>query len=505
MLSPTFIPASLILLVIATLLSLYTDFQFFSSSIAKDKISVVIFEFENFANDIAQTANAACDVSQNVFVYSDAFIYPPVDLTGAKCQVKVIEQHKSPFSSYIDHNFHHLIKSKYVLLIPDSTRINSTVSSTIQAFFIDKLEHSQVDGLLFPVYSDDKTSSAVFTCRPLKFDVKRWTLHYFEREQSDDQSCEYIDNHQFTLLIRTEALFRLHSPFSRPFLKSFAIQSDIANLSTALVEEKLFVKGPTELFITDRQRSKHAHLEHHRTSKLYSQLGIKKVIIHHDDHHPQNTTHWHGCDRVKPRCFGTIIDDIPDYLIQRRWTPPCCLRNLETVGRYVLDLLSRFALRYWLEGGSLLGAARNGQIIEWDYDIDVGIYREDAAKLPILRRLLNSEPGAQLEDGQGFLWEKALEGDFVKVHYSPRNRVHIDIFPFEAVNGTMTKDTWLEGHPQDMPFPEHYLTPLTTINFIGIQANAPNNVRAFLELKFGAGVIENAKYPRDMPSWDDRE
>ena len=34
-------------------------------------------------------------------------------------------------------------------------------------------------------------------------------------------------------------------------------------------------------------------------------------------------------------------------------------------------------MRYWLEGGSLLGAARSGDLIPWDYDVDVGIFEED--------------------------------------------------------------------------------------------------------------------------------
>lgn len=501
MLSPAVISASLLLLIIAFWLSFYTNFHLFSSS-AKNKISVIIFEFENFANDIAQTvANAACQVSPAVFVFSDTFIYPPVDIPRSittNCQVKIIEAQRSAYSSYIDHNFHHLLKGEYVLLMPDATRISSTASRTLQNSLIKALEHSRVDGILFPIYSSDESSSLEnITCRSLRFDVKRWTLNYLEHGQTNDSSCEYNHPNKFTLLIRTESLFKLHSPFSRPFMHSFAIQSNIANLSTEVyTEEKLFIKGPTELFTTNRQQSKHARFEEHRTSQLYSQLGIKKVT------NQTQTSHWHGCDRHKARCFGTIINDIPEYLIQRRWTPPCCLRNLEVVGRYVLDLLTRFALRHWLEGGSLLGAARNGKIIEWDYDIDIGVYREDAAKLPILSRLLESQAGTQLEDGQGFLWEKALEGDFVKVHYSHQNRMHIDIFPFVSVNGTMTKETWFEDHPQDMPFPEHYLTPLTNISFIGMTASAPNNIRAFLELKFGPGVIENAKYPRDMPSWD---
>lgn len=71
----------------------------------------------------------------------------------------------------------------------------------------------------------------------------------------------------------------------------------------------------------------------------------------------------------------------------------------------------------------------------------------------------------------------------------------MDIFPFYSKNGIMTKNTWFSSHPQDIEFPENYLKPLTTIEFAGIEAPAPNNVKEFLEMKFGKGCVENPEYP----------
>lgn len=59
----------------------------------------------------------------------------------------------------------------------------------------------------------------------------------------------------------------------------------------------------------------------------------------------------------------------------------------------------------------------------------------------------------------------------------------------------MTKNSWFSDHPQDKEFPEYYLKPLTTIEFAGTIAPAPNNIREFLEFKFGKGCIENPQYP----------
>lgn len=197
-----------------------------------------------------------------------------------------------------------------------------------------------------------------------------------------------------------------------------------------------------------------------------------------------------GCSKETPRCFGTVVGDTPAYLYEGRWTPPCCLRALRETARYVVGVLEAAGVRYWLEGGSLLGAARHGDIIPWDYDVDLGIYLEDVGNCEQLR----GAEGGSVVDERGFVWEKAIEGDFFRVQYSESNHLHVDLWPFYPRNGVMTKDTWLD-HRQDVEFPEHFLQPLVPLPFAGFVAQAPNNYRRFLELKFGPGVIENPEYP----------
>ncbi|XP_011818532.1 PREDICTED: fukutin-related protein [Colobus angolensis palliatus] len=197
-----------------------------------------------------------------------------------------------------------------------------------------------------------------------------------------------------------------------------------------------------------------------------------------------------GCNKETTRCFGTVVGDTPAYLYEERWTPPCCLRALRETARYVVGVLEAAGVRYWLEGGSLLGAARHGDIIPWDYDVDLGIYLEDVGNCEQLR---GAEAGSVVDE-RGFVWEKAVEGDFFRVQYSESNHLHVDLWPFYPRNGVMTKDTWLD-HRQDVEFPEHFLQPLVPLPFAGFVAQAPNNYRRFLELKFGPGVIENPQYP----------
>nr|KAI8725879.1 fukutin-related protein-like [Biomphalaria glabrata] len=167
-------------------------------------------------------------------------------------------------------------------------------------------------------------------------------------------------------------------------------------------------------------------------------------------------------DKYSPRCFGTHSkNDMPEYLYEGRWPPPCCLKALRETAAHVFK------------------------------DVDIGIYREEIKQCPELVKAQSES----YTDSEGFVWKKANEGDFYRVQYSAVNHLHVDIHPFYSKNGIMTKDTWLATHRQDVEFPERFLQPLTKIDFAGLYASAPNSVKEFLEFKFGEGVIENPKYP----------
>ena len=61
-------------------------------------------------------------------------------------------------------------------------------------------------------------------------------------------------------------------------------------------------------------------------------------------------------------------------------------------------VFEKYQLRYWLDGGSLLGAFRHGGLIPWDDDLDVGIFEKDEKLLlgkvaeDLSRYFLNSKP-----------------------------------------------------------------------------------------------------------------
>ena len=46
-----------------------------------------------------------------------------------------------------------------------------------------------------------------------------------------------------------------------------------------------------------------------------------------------------------------------------------------------LDIFEKYSIKYWIDDGTLLGIIRDGDLIPWDHDVDVGISGESASKL----------------------------------------------------------------------------------------------------------------------------
>lgn len=65
--------------------------------------------------------------------------------------------------------------------------------------------------------------------------------------------------------------------------------------------------------------------------------------------------------------------------------------NVEEQFRWIIELLNRYEIPYWLDSGTLLGVIREGKLLEHDKDIDLSMWAEHERKL---RRVLPAVRGA---------------------------------------------------------------------------------------------------------------
>jgi lipopolysaccharide cholinephosphotransferase len=216
------------------------------------------------------------------------------------------------------------------------------------------------------------------------------------------------------------------------------------------------------------------------------------------------------------------------------------LRKIQLAKTNVLFAFDRFCkengMRYWLHGGTLLGAVRHGGFIPWDDDTDVGMMREDFDRFIKIVSGMPQNGKIQYYWCCGFLKIKYIENDFVLDA--------VDIFPFHqyykrtgAAEGAQLKkrinkinykyqhdpllkmpfhgtpaevkimrETIMEGKnpaeggdifkvPSDKDiFRYEWIFPLSTMNFEGRQLSVPHNSNKVLESEYGDFMM----YPPEM-------
>lgn len=444
-----------------------------------DKLTVVLMiESETQSNSLNTTLWSFCEHYNGVklLLIFDNNPYPPLNLASYKqCDIQIIVTKEDIKKRWQESDPMHYITTYYVLVVAELVKFDQSIP-------LNHLKYNRINSKevhLIPIAKD--LSHFVYRCLHVDYDYKQWTLKFYHKEADSGEECYFYDG-QFAFLTTKSSLKLLNMPFATPFPESIAIQG-LAKGFTMVLEEDLHFTASSDRSIQETVKAQ--NFKDWKLSRLYHIMGIKKVES------PNGKVKMYGCSKNTQRCFRSIQENTPEYLFEDRWTPPCCLENLRITFRRVATVLDQCKVRYWLEGGSLLGAARHRDLIPWDYDVDIGIYDDDIKKCPLLL-YATKQP---IKDDEGFIWEKAPEGDFLRVQFSETNRLHVDIFPFYPVNKIMTKKTWFSDHPQDKEFPEEFVKNLTKIHFAGTLASVPSNVKEFLEFKFGENVISNPQYP----------
>lgn len=130
--------------------------------------------------------------------------------------------------------------------------------------------------------------------------------------------------------------------------------------------------------------------------------------------------------------------------IDIRTIPPATgkLRELQLANVVLLkelDYVCKQAnLKYWLDGGTLLGAVRHKGYIPWDDDIDTGMLREDYNKIVEAFEKYSRDPDIYA----GFVRDKS-NNLIIKIQHKKCPCLFVDIFPFDFYGKSLTTDEQL--------------------------------------------------------------
>lgn len=165
---------------------------------------------------------------------------------------------------------------------------------------------------------------------------------------------------------------------------------------------------------------------------------------------------------------------------------PAIVHSLEILA----DYLARLEIEFWLDGGALLGAYRDGRMIPWDNDADIAI--RDLMFSKLTARVLE-QPLADREHvivfRRGRFWElpnRYVSADIMPVWFLNRKlRYKVDVFVYHTKPGGQLVSYWPFGRPQWARFDESHLLPLQQIEFEGRSYPCPNRTREYLVEWYG--------------------
>jgi len=160
----------------------------------------------------------------------------------------------------------------------------------------------------------------------------------------------------------------------------------------------------------------------------------------------------------------------------------------------IFDVICRrHGIRYFVFAGSLLGSQRDGKLIPWDYDSDIGIMMDDF--LELLKHIRRELPAdIYFEDGvDNPTFKKFCEarlrdrnscyGHCLRTGCDRHDGIQVDIFAFRKVNDDPTKITSNYYHKL---LKYNDIFPTTEVLLEGLRLQGPRNHTALNTYMYGA-------------------
>lgn len=146
----------------------------------------------------------------------------------------------------------------------------------------------------------------------------------------------------------------------------------------------------------------------------------------------------------------------------------------------VIEVLNKLGLDYWMDYGTLLGAVREGDFIETDFDIDIGIISEDD------QNLIHELGKIGLRFSSSFMGEYTRKMNIVVNHLDHGGFAKLELVPYYLRDDQFYKLT--EQKPDGIygaATPAYLLDDFITVIFKGEYVQIPKLYDEYLTHHYG--------------------
>jgi len=108
-------------------------------------------------------------------------------------------------------------------------------------------------------------------------------------------------------------------------------------------------------------------------------------------------------------------------------TPPCCRNQTVVALKSLVRHLDKYKIKYSLSGGTLLGAVRCGEFIQYDYDADMNMFVTGRMLKVTLDKWLKSDIDGIFKRMSIGIFTNIKDSSHITLKGSPNGDIHMDI------------------------------------------------------------------------------